>query len=98
MSDWVRPEDVHHYEELCNKTGKNLTLKLTDRARTTDWLTEVVKAYAEKSYNGNLFYRCISRLIPCHDLDYVFSLFEIHKMIEKNDPALPAKHGRVING
>ena len=54
MSDWVRPEDVHHYEELCDKTGKNLTLKLTDRARTTDWLVGVVKAYAEKSYDGNL--------------------------------------------
>ena len=54
MSDWIRPEDVHYYEELCEKTGKNLTLKLTDRARTTDWLAEVVKAYAEKSYEGNL--------------------------------------------
>ena len=36
MSDWIRPEDVHHYEELADKLGKtNLTLKLTDRARPT---------------------------------------------------------------
>jgi len=55
MSEWIRPEDVHYYEELCDKTGNsNLVLKLTDRAKTTDWLVNVVKAYAEKSYDGNL--------------------------------------------
>lgn len=55
-ADWIRPEDVHHYEELCDKLGKsNLTLKLTERSRPTWWLTKVVKAYSEKSYDGNLF-------------------------------------------
>ncbi|MDD5192141.1 MAG: U32 family peptidase [Candidatus Nanoarchaeia archaeon] len=55
-ADWIRPEDVHYYEELCDKIGKtNLTLKLTERSRPTDWLVRVVKAYAEKSYDGNLF-------------------------------------------
>lgn len=55
-ADWIRPEDVHYYEELCDKLGKtNLTLKLTERSRPTDWLINVVKAYAEKSYDGNLF-------------------------------------------
>jgi len=55
MSDWIRPEDVHHYEELGEKAeNTNLVLKLTDRARKTDWLVNVVKAYAEKSYDGNL--------------------------------------------
>ena len=55
-SEWIRPEDVHHYEELCDSLGKtNLTLKLTERSRPTDWLVNVVKAYAEQSYEGNLF-------------------------------------------
>lgn len=54
-ADWIRPEDVHHYEEVCDKIGKtNLTLKLTERSRPTDWLVRVVKAYAEKSYPGDL--------------------------------------------
>lgn len=55
-ADWIRPEDVHHYEELCESLGKtNLTFKLTERSRPTDWLVRVVKAYAEQSYDGNLF-------------------------------------------
>lgn len=55
MSEWIRPEDIHYYEELCDRLGRtNLTLKLTDRARPTEWLTRAVKAYAEKSYEGNL--------------------------------------------
>ncbi len=55
-ADWIRPEDVHYYEEVCDKLGKtNLSLKLTERSRPTLWLTKVVKAYAEKSYDGNLF-------------------------------------------
>jgi len=49
MSDWIRPEDVKHYDL------KNITLKITDRARTTDWLVKAVKAYSERKYNGNLF-------------------------------------------
>ena len=55
-ADWIRPEDVHYYEELCDKLKKtNLSLKLTERSRPTNWLARVVKAYAEKSYEGNLF-------------------------------------------
>jgi len=55
-ADWIRPEDVHFYEELCDKIGKsNLTLKLTDRSRSTDWLVNVANAYASRSYEGNLF-------------------------------------------
>jgi collagenase-like PrtC family protease len=53
MSEWIRPEDVHYYEDIPNKN--NLVLKLTDRARTTDWLVRSVQAYSQKSYSGNLF-------------------------------------------
>lgn len=54
-SEWIRPEDVHYYDELCAKVGTDkLSLKLTERGRTTKWLLRVANAYADRSYDGNL--------------------------------------------
>ncbi len=54
-ASWVRPEDIHYYDEMCDRVGnRNLSLKLIDRTKTTAWLSRVVKAYAERRYEGNL--------------------------------------------
>lgn len=53
---WIRPEDVVHYEQVCTETGNhNLTLKLTDRSKTTEFLVRAAKAYHERKYDGDLF-------------------------------------------
>ena len=54
-SEWVRPDDVHYYRELAEEEGfKNLSLKLVDRTRSTDFIENVVKAYMAEHYDGNL--------------------------------------------
>lgn len=54
-SEWIRPEDVKYYEDLCHKTEFNgLSIKLLDRIKSTEFIARVVKAYSERSYKGNL--------------------------------------------
>ena len=48
-SGWIRPEDLHHYEEM------GITkFKLVDRSLTARGLLKRVKAYSERKYRGNL--------------------------------------------
>ncbi len=48
-SIWVRPEDLAFYEEA----GVH-RFKISGRNRSTDWLVKVARAYAARSFHGNL--------------------------------------------
>jgi collagenase-like PrtC family protease len=48
-STWIRPEDLHYYEEI----GYD-NFKLVERSSPADLLLKRVKAYANRSFSGNL--------------------------------------------
>lgn len=48
-SDWIRPEDIHHYESI----GYD-RFKLVERGLPTPIMVKRVKAYSERRYEGNL--------------------------------------------
>lgn len=48
-SDWIRPEDIHCYEEIGFKR-----FKLVERNLPTAVMVNRVKAYSERKYEGNL--------------------------------------------
>lgn len=48
-ANWIRPEDLHHYEEL----GYH-NFKIVERNTPTQILLERVRAYAARCYDGNL--------------------------------------------
>lgn len=48
-SDWIRPEDIHLYEEM----GFN-SFKIVERNLPTPLMIQRVKAYAERRFEGNL--------------------------------------------
>lgn len=48
-SDWIRPEDIHYYEDLGYQH-----FKLVERNISTEEMVKRVKAYSERHYDGNL--------------------------------------------
>lgn len=97
-SEWIRPEDVHYYEEACLDAGNtNLSIKLTDRSRTTDFLVRVVKAYKERNYEGNLLdiihfvgnkdHRQVHKL-PMY-IEAILGLYNIKRLIKIKDTTFP---------
>lgn len=49
IADWIRPEDLHLYEEI----GYDY-FKIIDRAAPMDVMVNRAKAYSERHYDGNL--------------------------------------------
>lgn len=49
-STWIRPEDLHYYDEI----GID-TIKLADRGLKTEFILPIVEAYTAQEYKGNLF-------------------------------------------
>jgi collagenase-like PrtC family protease len=62
-ADWIRPEDIHFYEDI----GID-SLKLVDRTRPTAAIALAVEAYDKREYNGNLM-----DLLPALSRDSFFS-------------------------
>lgn len=48
-SRWIRPEDIHYYEDI----GIG-SFKISGRTRSMEWILNVIKAYTSRKYNGNL--------------------------------------------
>ncbi len=62
-SPWIRPEDLKDYEAI----GID-NFKITGRANTVNWIINCMKAYAQRSFEGNLL-----ELIDCpSELGYTF--------------------------
>lgn len=54
-SEWIRPEDVHYYGQICDEVGNhNFSIKLLERTKTTEFLKRVITAYLSEKYDGNL--------------------------------------------
>ncbi|MBL7196775.1 MAG: U32 family peptidase [Candidatus Omnitrophica bacterium] len=70
-STWIRPEDIHYYEEV----GIDW-IKLIDRGMTTETILTIVDAYSRRKYEGNLL-----DLFPDHTKNIMFrSLNPLHKL------------------
>lgn len=49
IADWIRPEDIHHYENIGYQR-----FKITDRNTPVEYLKRRVRAYHERRHDGNL--------------------------------------------
>lgn len=90
-SDWIRPEDVHYYEEA----GIDY-LKIVDRSKSSGFILKAVDAYIHRRYEGNLvdlfifspqdfFLRGIKKYL--HYMKYLFkpfnvNIFKVHKIFK----------------
>ncbi len=106
-ADWIRPEDVHYYEEV----GID-SLKIVDRSAETNALCRAVEAYTARSYQGNLmdlflnlskksFYQGPARFF--RGLRYFFrpfeaNLFLIYKISKLLSPLQVSIDNRALDG
>lgn len=90
-SAFIRPEDIHLYEEA----GVDY-IKLVERSMTSDALSLIIKAYSERSYDGNMMdlIHGISKYIIYNDnsiyskgMKYIFqpskiNIFKVKKIMD----------------
>lgn len=91
-SAFIRPEDIHYYEEA----GVD-NIKLVERSMTTDALARIVKAYTVRSYEGNMMdlIHGLSKYIIYNNNNYYWkglkyllqpskiNLFKAHKLVNQ---------------
>jgi len=94
-SGWIRPEDVHYYEE----SGIDM-IKLVNRGMDTPSIRKIVEAYTTGSYEGNLLdlFPDPSKNIMCkrstafHKIAYFFRPFSVNLFkLLKMKPLIVAK-------
>lgn len=88
-SDWIRPEDLKYYEKLCEEVDNfDLSIKLVERTKSTKFLSRVVTAYANRSYEGNLLdillWPKAEEMISGPNYKDESTLRRLHKFNEKN--------------
>lgn len=64
---WIRPEDVHYYEEV----GIDF-LKLEDRTAFTEDMCRIVDAYTNRHYDGNFLSLTMSKKSLCRNKNKLF--------------------------
>lgn len=98
-SSWVRPEDLHYYEEA----GIN-SVKLSDRSMETEHIRRIVEAYTAERYDGNLMdlFTSPSKSLGNHKKYtwkkirfffhpfkvYLFRLYRLLSLIPEHDPTV----------
>jgi len=70
-ANWIRPEDLHHYEDI-----GYTNFKLVERNTPTPLLARRVRAYAERRFDGNFF----DLILPFNyaEEDYKENFSQIH--------------------
>ena len=91
-SAFIRPEDLHYYEEA----GVD-NIKLVERSMTTEALARIVSAYTKRTYDGNMMdlIHGLSKYIIYNDNKYYWkglkyllqpskiNLFKAHKLVNQ---------------
>lgn len=82
---WIRPEDLHVYEEIGISS-----IKLTERMKKTERLVEIAKAYSDRKYEGDLNRLLNFRIkgdfiTPNHDLLEGADMYNVECLIESRE-------------
>lgn len=85
-SPWIRPEDLNEYEQIGISS-----IKIAGRTFPTEWIINIVEAYARGSYSGNMW----DLILPFQDI-YVDNrkLNNFLKHFKNNRPSCDSNCGK----